>query len=231
MYHWESLRIFLEVPDRIVAGKDHPTAVDLELDELRIRLLQQHVIADRPAALVKEFEVMVMVCELQACAARAVANSVGKLRGSLGLVEAHPRSECVLGRTGAQHKGTHYCADCVRRAECLGIVKCTARVVCIELQVRARTGEARIIQQAAELFGGQAAEACRLNFYESDLTQTFQRACGIRPHRFVDRIELDSRTLTQWIGPRMARQPIRSERCNTQSRPEQKLPAGFHQAP
>ena len=108
MYHWESLRIFLEVPDRVVAGKNHPTAVDLELDELRIRLLQQHVIADRAAALVNEFEVMVMVCELQAGAARAVANSVGKLRGSFGLVEAHPRSECVFGCTGAQHKGTHY---------------------------------------------------------------------------------------------------------------------------
>src|SRR6266702_2648505 len=154
MYHWESLRILLEVPDRLAAGKNHPAAVDLELDELRIRLLQQHVIADRAAALVSKLEVMVMVCELQSCSARAVADPVGKVRGSLGFVEAHSRSECVFGRTGTQHEGTHYRADCVCRPERMGIVKCPAQVVYIELQVRAGTGEARSVQQAAELFGG-----------------------------------------------------------------------------
>ena len=61
----------------------------------------------------------------------------------------------------------------------MGIIKCTAQVVYIELQVGAGTGEARIVQQAAELFAGQAAETCGLDFYESDFSQTFQRACGI----------------------------------------------------
>src|SRR5262245_7926170 len=68
MDHRKSLRIPLEVLDGIVTGKAHPAAVDLELDELPIGLLQKHVIADRAALLGHELEVVVVVSQLQACA-------------------------------------------------------------------------------------------------------------------------------------------------------------------
>ena len=94
------MRILVEVGNRVVAGENHPAAIDLEFDELGVGLLQQHVIADLAAALVGKLQVVVVVDELQARAPRCLAYVVGKFGGSLGLIETHAGFQSVLGGIG-----------------------------------------------------------------------------------------------------------------------------------
>src|SRR5690348_13181222 len=200
MNHGESARILAKVADGIVAGKNHPAAVDLKLDELRIGIFQDQVIARLPATHIIKLEVMIVIGELQPGTLSSLANPVGQLDGSLGLIQSDAGAENVLGRIRAQYSRAHDRADGELRAKRMSLVEGPIQISRIELQMSAGTNEPGLIQQTAKLLSRQTPVPGGLHLHVTDFPQPLQRSASIGPHGIVDRIELDSRTLPQRIG-------------------------------
>jgi len=87
--HRKAARIAAEVVARIPAAHDHPAAVDLELDEPGIRFPEEQVVADGPASLLRELEIVIVVHVLQFRAPRLLADAIGELGGVPRLIHAH----------------------------------------------------------------------------------------------------------------------------------------------
>ncbi len=98
--------------------------------------------------------------------------------------------------------------DDVVRAKCFRVVECLVEIVRIERQMRARTNQARIVDELAKLLGRAFAESGGFHFAVADRAQCLERAGCIGLHRIVDGIQLDADRFAEWIGDRHAR-----ERC------------------
>src|SRR5262249_35621020 len=150
MDHRKALRVTREIVARIPAAQDHPTAVDLELHQLRIGLLQEHVVAHGAIALRRELEIVVVVRVLEARALCLLTETIGERCRSMGLVQTHAWRWPVL-----EQRRTQAPAGRILRTERMRLLEECTMLAGIEWQMGTWAPQARIIEQRPELLRRQ----------------------------------------------------------------------------
>src|SRR6516165_5528597 len=99
-------------------------------------------------------------------------------------------SSRLMPAAGGCERLAQTAAGRVAGAERMRLLEGGAQVTGVELQVRARAFEPGIIEEPAELLGGQCTKARGLHFAETDLPDRPQRRRRMRLQFVFDRVQL-----------------------------------------